>query len=507
MRWALLATLVLLAPPQDAKPLAIRNATVVVAPGQSIEKASVVIRNGLIEDIGAQVEIPRDAEVLDGSGLTVYAGFIDGGSTIGLPDTKRSPEQQRAAEGLKPDVTREAPPHMEQANRKGIRPELDAAELVQVGEEAAKKAHAGGFTVARVAVAEEYLSGRSALITLSGQPRRNALLRGSVALHAGFRSYLSGYPSTTMGVVAHLRQAFHDGRHYSKAWSSWKPGTARPALDASLEALQPVLRGDLPLCVSADNDREILRALALADEFGLRIEIAGGEEAWKLTGALKTRGTPVLLSLQVPKEPEKKKDAEPEPARLTGERERLRVERIEAARVLHEKRVKFCFTTAGLASPGDALPNIATLVQHGLPAEAALAALTTTPAALFGLDATHGTIAKGKAANLTALTAPLGDKQARVRYLVADGHKFEYEAKAPEDKKKDEKKEDAPPPVAGYDVELDADRVPRTKTKGTVFLKNATILTVADAGTLEGASIFIQDGKIARWEENTTEIQ
>jgi len=495
MRWTLLAVLVLVGAAEPARPLAIKNATVVVAPGQSIEKASIVLRRGLIENVGADIEIPRDAEVLDGSGLTVYAGFIDGRSTVGLADTKRSPEQQKLAEGEKPDFTREAPPHMEEANRKGLRPELDAAEIVQVSEEAAKKAHASGFVVARVAASDEYLSGRSAFVTLSGRPRRDALLRGSPSLHGGFRTYSSGYPSTTMGVVAHLRQVLHDARHYSKEWTAWKPGLPRPAVDAALEALQPLLRGEMPCCVNADSDREILRVLALADEFGFKVEIAGGEEAWKLTGALKQRGAPVILTLNLPKEPEKKKDAEPEPARLTEERERLRLEQIDCARVLYEKKVRFCFSSTGLPSPGDALPNLATLVKQGLPAEAALAALTTVPAKLFGLDTTHGTVEKGKAATLTVLSAPLGDKNARVRYIVADGHKFEYEVKKPEDKK-DEKKEEAKP-VADYEVELEADRVPKTKTKGSVFLKNATILTVAEPGTIEGGSIFVREGKIA----------
>jgi imidazolonepropionase-like amidohydrolase len=498
MRWTLLALLLAFSPADAPKAIAIKNATIVVAPGQVLEKASVVLRHGLIENVGVQIALPRDAEVLDGLGLTVYAGFIDGRGTTGLADVKRSIDDQKIAEGDQPDFSREAPPHMEQANRKGLRPELDAAEILNISEEAAKKAHAGGFTVARIAVADEFLSGRSALVTLSGRPRRNALVRGNVALHGGFHSYLAGgYPSTTMGDMAQLRQVLHDARHYSKVWTAWKPGMPRPALDAVLEAIQPALRGDLPLCFNAGTDREILRALALADEFSLRVEIAGGDEAWRLTGPLKTHGAPVYLTLSVPKEPEKKKDAEPEPARLVAENERIRKEHIDCARVLHEKRVRFCFSSVGLASAADALPNIATMVQNGLPADAALAALTTTPAALFGLDATHGTIANGKTANLTVLSAPLGDKHAKVRYVIADGHKFEYEAKAADEKKKDEKKEEPKPPVADYEIETEADRVPKTRTKGSVLIKNVTILTVADEGTIDGGSIFVREGKIA----------
>jgi hypothetical protein len=96
-----------------------------------------------------------------------------------------------------------------------------------------------------------------------------------------------------MGDMAHLRQVFHDARHYSKVWTAWKPGMPAPRSDAALEALQPVLRGDLPLCFNADTDREILRALALADEFGLKVEIAGGERGLEADGTLKTHGAPV----------------------------------------------------------------------------------------------------------------------------------------------------------------------------------------------------------------------
>lgn len=500
MRWTLLAAFAAFfgaaAPPDPARPLAIRNATIVVAPGRSIEKGSIVFRRGLIQEVGQGIEIPHDAEVLEGAGLTVYCGFIDGQSTIGLADTKRTLEQQRLAEGVKPDFTREAPPHMEQANRKGLRPELDAAELIHVTEEAARKAHAGGFTVARVSASEEYLSGRSAVITLSGQPRRNALLRGAPSLHAGFRSYGLGYPSTTMGVMAQLRQMFWDGRSYAQLWASWKPGLPRPSLDPALESLQPALRGELPVCFTANTEREIFRAIALAEEFGLKIEIAGGAEAWKLAGILKTRSAPVILSLNLPKPPDRKKDDEAEPVRLVEDRVRTRNEEIDGAKVLEEKQVRYCFSSSGLAAAGDAFANIALLVERGLSAEAALAALTTTPAKLFGLDATHGTLEKGKTANVVALTAPLGDKKARVRYVVADGIKFEYEVKPHEDKKKEDKKDDKGA-APDYEVELDSDRIPKLRTGGSVFIRNATILTVSDQGTIENGSLLIREGRIA----------
>ncbi len=496
MRWLAAALLLLFPAFPPPAPLAIKNATVVVAPGRSLEKASIVLRDGLIQDVGVDIDLPRDAEVIDGAGLVVYAGFIDGHTSLGLPDIKRTREQLQVAEGDKPDFAREAPPHMEQANRKGIRPELDSAELVQIGEDAIKKAHLGGFSVARIAAADEYLAGRSAVLTLSGAPRRNALLRGAVSQQASFKSYLPGYPGTLMGVTAHLRQTLLDGRHYARTLAAWTPGRPRVPVDPSLEALQPVLKAEVPLCFAVDSDRDILRALALADEFGLKTEIAGGTDAWKVAGALKGHGSTVFLSLKLPKEPEKKKDDEALPARLIEEQIRLRDEQIDCARVLHEKRIRFCFATTGLAAPAEALPNLTLMIERGLTVDAALAALTTTPAKILGLDATHGTIEKGKCANLTLLSAPLGDKKARVKHVITDGRKFDVDSKASEEKKKDEKKDEAKPVLPDYIIETDKDRVPTTKTGGSVFIANASILTVAAAGTIEKGSVFVREGKI-----------
>jgi imidazolonepropionase-like amidohydrolase len=488
-------TLVLaaLGAPGAAPAYAIRNATITLAPFFTLEKGTVVLRDGLIADVGPDVEPPPDAETLDGTGLFVYAGFIDGRTTLGLPDTRRPPEARRAAEGEKPDFTRDAPASMEPANRKGLRPELDAAELVHLSEADARKAHAGGFTAAVVAAADEYLSGRGAAITLSGAPRRNALLRATTGLHASFRSYGDGYPTTLIGVMAHLRQVLLDAAHYPKVWEAYRPGRPRPAVDPALEALQPLLRGEVRLFLEADSETEIHRALDLAAEFGVRLVLVGGASAGRVAALLRERDVPVVVSLKLPRE-ETPDPAEPE--KLRRERERLRGEQIDSALRLHEAGVPFCFSTAGLASPAEALEAVRRRIERGLPREAALAALTTSAARLYGLSGSHGTIARGKAANLTVLTAPLGDPKAAVRYVFADGRKFELEGKPPAEKKKD-----APPapkvkPLADEDVEIEADRRPATRTGGSVFIRDATVYTVARPGRLERGSILVRRGKI-----------
>ncbi|HYF00521.1 MAG TPA: amidohydrolase family protein, partial [Planctomycetota bacterium] len=457
----------------------------------------IVLRDGLIADVGADVAVPPDAEVVDGRGLHVYAGFVDARTTLGLGTTKRTPEALKLAEGEPDDPVKEAPPRMEQANRKGIRPELDAAALLNVAPADLKKHHAGGFALALSAAGEEYLGGRGALHALSGAVPRNALVRARTGIHGGFASYGDGYPGSLMGVTAHLRQTLIDARHYRRLWEAHGPGRPRPAVDAALEALQPLLRGEIPLFVEANGRHEILRALALGREFELKIVIVGGAEAHEAVDALKD--VPVVLSLKLPEEPPKRKDALPEPARLKDERERLRREKIRTAQTLHAAGIPVCFSTQGLKEPAEALAAVRTRVEAGLPAEAALEALTIAPARLLGVDATQGTVEKGKAATLTILTAPLGDPNAAVKHVIADGLKHDYEGKAPKEKDKDkEEKKDPPPPAAGSltdaDVEIDSDRRP-TGT-GSLVVAHATILTGGPAGTIERGSVVIRDGRI-----------
>jgi len=435
MRFLLAA--VLLCPPQQGRPTptAITGARIVVDPNTTIEKGTLVLRDGLIAAVGADVPAPADAEVIDGTGLTVYAGFIDGHTGIGLPPTKRTDEQRRIDEAEAFDFTRSALGGMEAANRKGVRPQLNAADLAAVSEADLKKWHAGGFTAAAVAVSDEYWAGHGAFLTLSGGARRSVLLRARTGAYAAFRSTGEGYPTTIMGVLAHMRQTLADARLYRDLHDRYakKPEGRRPPVDPSLEALADLLERKPTVFWEANSDTEIARALAFGEEHGFPVVIVGGAEAFQVTDRLKARGASVVLSLKWPKEPEdRKKDAdeiqEDKPPKQKEHEKARWEERVRCALALHEAGVPFCFSSQGL-QPADVLEKIEKLVQRKLPVATALSALTAAPAALFGVDAQLGRLAVGRAANLTVLTAPLGDKKAKVKLVFADGVKFEVEKK------------------------------------------------------------------------------
>src|SRR5947209_8693260 len=164
---------------------AVRDARVVVEPGRVLPKATVVIRDGLIEAVGADVKPPADALVTDGSGLTVYPGFIDALSNWGFdPALRRSEVGPTAPE----DFASEALAATKADNRKGLTPEFAVSTAFKTEDEIADGWRKAGFTAHLIAPDGGIIVGTSVLVSLSGTAPREAMLRSPVAMHASFRT-------------------------------------------------------------------------------------------------------------------------------------------------------------------------------------------------------------------------------------------------------------------------------------------------------------------------------
>jgi imidazolonepropionase-like amidohydrolase len=522
----------------DLRPtvFAIRGARVVAEPGKQLEGATVVIRDGLIEAVGGDVKVPADALVIDGKGLTVYPGFLDALCTWGFdPALRRSEGGAPVAE----DYAGEALAVTKPDNRKGLTPEFQVATALRGEEEAADNWRRAGFTAHLVAPDGGFLSGQSALVSLSGATPREAVLRSPVGLHAALHTIPGNdYPRALMGVVAHCRQTLLDAGHYQRAWAAYeKAGRAgkRPPLDPALAELGPALVGKLPVVFEADTRDAIHRALDFAGEFHLRPILHGGAEAWRTVERLKQQQVPVLLRLNFPEQPRRRASnplveapppPEPEkaaPKRVQEDHQRQMKEEMRTASVLSKEGVPFAFCTQGLPAdkPWDKFrENLRKVIAEGLPPEAALQALTIDAARILGVEKQLGSIAAGKAAHLVVTDGDFQDPATQVRYVFADGVRFEYEAKPkgpakpaeakPSEKPAPEGRQNKAPgesanPGAGSGTaegpeqatEIEADRRPRLHTRGNVLVRGATVLTVTN-GTQPATDVLVQDGKIAK---------
>ncbi|MGH9942253.1 MAG: amidohydrolase family protein, partial [Pyrinomonadaceae bacterium] len=242
------------------------------------------------------------------------------------------------------------------------------------------------------------------------------------ALHVGFTPLRGGgYPGSLLGVFSALRQMMYDAQRYREAQAIYEKnprGVRRPEQDKSLEALLPVLARQVPVVMLANTEREIRRALDLAQEFNLRLVVAGGGEAWKAADRLKAQNIPVLLTLNFPKRlTASSPEADPETMRVL----RDRVDMPKGAGRLAAAGVQFAFQSGGLTNMADFLNNAAKTVENGLSKDEALRAMTSRPAEFFGLGNQLGTIETGKIANLTVVRGDLFDKNRRIAHVFIDG--------------------------------------------------------------------------------------
>lgn len=427
----------------------LQGATVVPSPGRSIEGATVIIRDGLIEAVGTDIEVPYDGNVIDAAGLYIYAGFIDAGATLGLAELKhpQGPTESKPIEWRVRSIG-----FTRAANRKSTYPDLEAASYLTLDAKGGEGHRKAGFTSALIMPGSQIISGQSALVNLSGAPRRDAVLASPVAMHAAYRGRGSGYPQALMAVMAHLRQVFLDAeRHRSlKAqYADRASGMTRPPFDPALDSLAPVLDGSRPIAFEASSSLAIERTLGLAAEFGLSVIIAGGGEAWKLADRLALSKTPVLLRFDFGSEPkpakekkEEKKEAAEEkpwselapkdrfatPERVLDERQARWLDTARGAATLAKHGVSFAFSS-GSRKPADVMKQLNRAMEEGLSSDDALRALTETPARLFGVERELGTVEAGKIANLTILNEPLGTEKNTVAYVFVDGEEFEIAGK------------------------------------------------------------------------------
>jgi imidazolonepropionase-like amidohydrolase len=412
----------------DPEVYAIKGGTIVTGTGATIPNGVVVVRDGLIAAVGADVAVPADARVVDAAGMMVYPGLIDAYSSYGLP----APAQPQGGGGrggggapANPQVAILAALSAPTTNA-GLLPEVTVADQLQVAAETFDAQRSAGITAALTAPRDGIFRGQTAFINLGNEASGKLLLKAPHSLSIGFSrggGFGGGYPNSGMGVFAFLRQAFLDAQHYRDEWDWYSKaprGKTRPEHNKSSAALIPVVNGKLPVILNVSTERDIRRAIALAEEFKLKYLLAGATQSYLVADYLKQKDATVLLSLSYPQKPANLEDPESEALRVLQER----AEAPKAAAALHKAGVKFAFTSGTLTRPADFIANAARAIEAGLPKDEALKALTIYPAQIFGLSEQLGSIEKGKIANLIVTSGDLFNRDTKVKYTFVDGKQY-----------------------------------------------------------------------------------
>ena len=407
MKRALLA-LALIAPPATAADapasFAIVNARVVTVSGPVLDNATVVVSGGKIEAVGAGVAVPDGAETIDAGGQTLYPGLMDALTTIGLTEIGSVPGSVDIAE------------------TGDINPQARAWIALQPHSELIPVARANGVTTVLAAPEGGLLSGQSALIRLAGSTPDALVVKAPAAMHA---VYPSGQPAPDFTQPQEPEPKTFAARQEEKKKNQEKalrrlggllddakafaagrvaaPASGKP--DLALEALAPVARGEMPLVIRADSEDDIRGAVGFASARGLKAVIAGGAEAWRCADLLKEKDAAVLIKVdRVPP-----REDEPYDSQYTN------------AAALQRRGVRFAIVTDDAALSRN-LPYEAAMARaFGLPAAAALRAITLSPAEIFGVADRLGSIEPGKQATLVLASGDIMDTRTQVTRVWIDG--------------------------------------------------------------------------------------
>ncbi|MCX7602543.1 MAG: amidohydrolase family protein [Bryobacteraceae bacterium] len=426
------------APADSVTWTAIRDARIVTVSGPVIEKGTVLIRNGVIAAVGAQVDVPASAWVIDGSGLTVYPGLIDALSSWGLPQAAQA-QQQAAARGAQPP---QQPPQPQQPQQQQQQPQtrswgpqdrpgtlswVRAADQVQPSDPRLGQARNAGFTTAVVFPRQGIVAGHGAVVNLGGKTAGEMVVTPDAGLYLALRpSGYTGFPSTPMGIMAYFRQLWLDAEHYRQAlalYASDPVNYPRPAYDRAVEGVLGAKRVLLP----AEGPVQMERMLKLAADLKTPAVLYGVVRGYEMAQRLKEAGTPAILNVRWPA-----RDRDADPEQEESYRELLiRDLAPTSPAALSAAGVRWAVSSEGMDTPRAVLRALKQSIDRGLKREDALRALTLNAAEIFGVADRLGSIERGKIANLVVATGDLFDDSTRVRMVFIDGVRYLPEPELP----------------------------------------------------------------------------
>lgn len=407
---------------------ALTGARLVLAPGKVIENGTLVMRDGVIVAAGANLPVPAGAKVWKLEGRTVYPGFIDMASHVGVPaGLMPAPMASGPAAAARPVVPRIVNGRAMASENPRVRPEQDVSVQLEIRADEMKAARELGFTSVLAAPGAGIFRGQSALLNLNGGDNAKSLvLNARVAQHMANELEMGrgvGYPSSLMGVIAQVRQTLYDAQWYQRATES-KLKQQRPQLNESLEALKPALAGRQPVIYTADNEQAYQRVAKIRDEFKLRVILQGNGFEYRRTNHLKAGGMPVIVPLLFPNAPEVDN---PDMALDTSLEAMQHWEQAPSNLAMLDKAgIEFAITPAGLKdAKKDFWMRLRQAIRRGLSVEQALAGLTTTPAKLLGEQKRLGSLNPGYLANIVVTNGDMfTDDKANIEITFVDGKPF-----------------------------------------------------------------------------------
>lgn len=388
---------------------AITNARIVTVSGAVIEKGTVVIQDGKIAAVGASVNVPRNAEVIKGDGMTVFPGMIDAATNLGLAEISGGANATM-------DVAEVGTMNANAKAIKGINPHTSHVNVTRIN----------GITTVMSFPTGGVVAGQAAVINLNGATQDEMAVIPEVGLVINFprvamgRGFGGGFgggqPMDFNAAVRRrdeqldeLKKAFKSADDYQKARDAYEANKSLPytAYDIKLDALVPYVRGAKPIFFIAERELDIKGVAKFVADLKLKGIIIGGQEAWKAADDLKKNNISVVFTniYQLPTSEDFPYDYY-----------------YSAPGKMQAAGLKFAVSTGEGGGEVRDLPYQAGIAgAFGLSREEALKAVTIYPAQILGIDDKYGSIDQGKVANIVVTDGDILDPRTQVKYLFING--------------------------------------------------------------------------------------
>jgi imidazolonepropionase-like amidohydrolase len=394
-------------PPTNAAGLyAIQNAKIITNAGAPIDRGTIVIERGKIKAVGANVPVPPGAEIINGEGLQVYPGLFDSVSQLGLTEI---------GQGVNGSV--------DATELGNFNPQVIAATAVNPVSEHIPVARANGLThaLAVPGAGATTLGGQASAIALNGWTVEEMLIKKSVAQvlnwptlednRGGFFAALN--PNARRRPFSEVKADYEKKVHELEEWlerarayQQSRDHDGGRDRDLKLEALVPVIKGEQPLLIRADRERDIKNAVEFCEKQKVKMILAHGEDSYKIADLLAKKNIPVILG--------------PVMSLPTTDDEAYDV-RNTTPGVLQKAGVKVALATFDSADSRTLPYEIANAVSYGLSWDDAFKAITLYPAQMFGLADQLGSLETGKIANLFVTNGDPLEIRTQVKYLFING--------------------------------------------------------------------------------------
>ncbi|MFO0961509.1 MAG: amidohydrolase family protein [Phycisphaerales bacterium] len=405
--------------PGETRRDALVDVVLVPRPGQRVDHATVVLKDGWIEAAGPMdaVVVPPGTTVHPGNGRTVYAGFIDPCVRLESMEAARAAAAERGAHW----------------NARVV-PQVRAQDLPALGADARKELRSLGFTTAGLYPGSGIFRGSGAVALLGDDPRSARAIAEDAGTAVAFEHGSEGdwdratYPGALIGSIALVRQTLSDARWHAaceEVWRAHPAGNEPPVQANALAALHAAAQGRQRVWFDATDERMLLRAAAVADEFGLDAAFVGSGSEYRRLEEIRALGRPVVVTFDFPRAPSA---SQPWEARNASLRE-LQHWALAPTNLAQLERagVPASVSTARLKSRKEFAAAARRAMEYGTTADELLAALTVHPAGALGIAAIAGTVEPGKLANLVVCEGPLYGEDARIREVWIAGVRHEVD--------------------------------------------------------------------------------